>query len=136
MDSASFWDVLASFSMLFFWFQRSTFGVIGMIRSLVLGHCLLLLFRTTAVTATSNNDHASAEDQNNESMGVRKYFYLMQSLLLGGGAGHGLTSSSSPHKQVNGAWPPPALVGLAILTIVALVVHPDGMTWIVLRKIR
>jgi hypothetical protein len=33
-------------------------------------------------------------------------------------------------------WPPPALIGLALLTIVALVVHPDGLTWILLRKLR
>jgi hypothetical protein len=33
-------------------------------------------------------------------------------------------------------WPPPALIGLALLTIIALVVHPDGLTWILLRKIR
>jgi hypothetical protein len=34
------------------------------------------------------------------------------------------------------AWPPPSLLYLAMLTIVALVVHPDGLTWIVLRKLR
>jgi hypothetical protein len=33
-------------------------------------------------------------------------------------------------------WPPPALIGLALLTIVALVVHPDGFTWILFRKLR
>jgi hypothetical protein len=33
-------------------------------------------------------------------------------------------------------WPPPGLIGLALLTIVALVVHPDGLTWILLRKLR
>jgi hypothetical protein len=34
------------------------------------------------------------------------------------------------------AWPPPALTGLAILTIVAFVVHPDGLTWFMLGKVR
>ncbi len=38
---------------------------------------------------------------------------------------------SDPH-----AWPPPALTGLAILTIVAFVVHPDGLTWFMLGKLR
>ena len=33
-------------------------------------------------------------------------------------------------------WPPPGLIGLALLTIIALVVHPDGLTWILLRKLR
>ena len=34
------------------------------------------------------------------------------------------------------AWPPPALLFLAVLTITALVVHPDGFTWVLLRKLR
>jgi hypothetical protein len=33
-------------------------------------------------------------------------------------------------------FPPPGLIGLALLTVVALVVHPDGLTWILLRKLR
>ena len=45
------------------------------------------------------------------------------------------------HPSANGktdhrAWPPPALVMLASLTLFALVVHPDGFTWILLGKIR
>ena len=32
--------------------------------------------------------------------------------------------------------PPPSLVFLALLTVTALVVHPDGFTWIALRKLR
>lgn len=31
--------------------------------------------------------------------------------------------------------PPPALAGLAVLTIIALIVHPDGFTWIILGKL-
>ena len=137
-DGASFWDVLASFSMLVLWFQRSTFGAVGLIRSLVLGHCLHLLFSTTmaktsASSNNNNNNHLTLDSQNHE--GVRKYFYLMQSLWLGS-VSTAPNPSSSPHKQLNGAWPPPALVALAALTILALVVHPDGLTWIMLRKIR
>jgi hypothetical protein len=135
-ETVSFWDVLASLSMLFLWFQRSTFGAVGLIRSLVLGHCLQSLVRTTVVTLSSSNDsnsdYIAAETQ--ESVGVQKYFRLMQSLLFGTGASS--INTSNPHKQVNGPWPPPALVALAALTILALVVHPDGLTWIMLRKIR
>ena len=32
--------------------------------------------------------------------------------------------------------PLPALMGLGLLTLLALVVHPDGYTWVLLRKIR
>ena len=42
-----------------------------------------------------------------------------------------LKASSSDH-----AWPPPALKALALLTIVALVVHPEGLTWVLLGKLR
>ncbi len=31
-------------------------------------------------------------------------------------------------------WPPPALTLLTLMTVVAFVVHPDGLTWIVLGK--
>ena len=34
------------------------------------------------------------------------------------------------------AWPPPALTLLAIFTILALIVHPDGLTWFMLGKVR
>lgn len=34
------------------------------------------------------------------------------------------------------AWPPPTVVGLAALTVIALIVHPDGHTWVLLRKLR
>jgi hypothetical protein len=40
-------------------------------------------------------------------------------------------SFADPH-----AWPPPAFTLLALLTLVAFVVHPDGLTWFMLGKIR
>merc|ERR1712078_667103 len=46
--------------------------------------------------------------------------------ILGSGTG-----KNDPH-----AWPPPAFTALALLTIFALVVHPDGLTWILLGKLR
>lgn len=33
-------------------------------------------------------------------------------------------------------WPPPSFLLLIALTIIALVVHPDGFTWVILRKTR
>lgn len=52
-----------------------------------------------------------------------------------------LFQSSSSHNALKGtssdhAWPPPALTALALLTIVALVIHPDGLTWVFLGKLR
>jgi hypothetical protein len=53
----------------------------------------------------------------------------------------GCSSSNTPfhHQGAVPGWlstPPPALVVLALLTVVAFVIHPDGFTWILLRKLR
>ncbi|CAB9507560.1 expressed unknown protein [Seminavis robusta] len=122
------WDILTCFSMMLLWLQ----GVVTALRSLVV----------------ANDDH-NDENETTPVSGPRKYFLLLQSLLLGNSAAIATCTAcaSSPnslchvhhhHKQVvnDGSWPPPGLVALAILTVVALVVHPDGMTWIMLRKIR
>jgi len=49
---------------------------------------------------------------------------------------NGKSSAGLHHHLYSNAWPPPALVLLAVLTVFALIVHPDGYTWILLRKIR
>ena len=49
---------------------------------------------------------------------------------IGGTAG-GIGTSVDPHE-----WPQQFLTALGVLTIFALVVHPDGFTWIVLGKMR
>jgi len=48
----------------------------------------------------------------------------------------GLGSATTTKTAFASAWPPTALIVLAVLTVVALIVHPDGYTWIFLRKIR
>jgi len=40
------------------------------------------------------------------------------------------------HHGKNNSTPLPVLIGLGILTVLALIVHPDGYTWVILRKIR
>ena len=44
--------------------------------------------------------------------------------------------SFSPEGNSLPSWPPPSLVFLAALTLTALIIHPDGFTWIALRKLR
>ena len=44
--------------------------------------------------------------------------------------------SFSPECSSLPSWPPPSLIFLAALTITALIIHPDGFTWIALRKLR
>jgi hypothetical protein len=47
-----------------------------------------------------------------------------------------VTSILTTDKNDPRVWPPPTLVLLAILTITTMLVHPDGLTWILLRKLR
>jgi len=86
-------------------------GTFNVIRSLILGQLLQVI-----VT------HLSAPQWVKESTAWRN---LMALFFLG-----------SDGKADPKAWPPPTLILLAILTIFALVVHPDGFTWILLRKLR
>lgn len=47
-----------------------------------------------------------------------------------------VSSLSGTAKIDARAWPPPALLLLAVLTVFSLIVHPDGFTWLLARKIR
>ena len=60
--------------------------------------------------------------------------YVLQTLLQSGADAKLYRSmvSLSPLPS----WPPPSLVFLAVLTLTALIIHPDGFTWIALRKLR
>ena len=70
-------------------------------------------------------------------------FHIFRSLVLGHALRwffqrqeqHPWEAAFLRHMERN-AWPPPGLVVLAVLTITALIVHPDGFTWVILRKIR
>lgn len=88
--------------------RRSFFGMAGFIRSILLGQCLRFLVTYLAPTSWETLSHQPC----------------LQLLFQGSG-------KTDPH-----AWPPPTLTLLAFLTVVAFIVHPDGMTWIILGKLR
>ena len=50
----------------------------------------------------------------------------------GSGSGHG----GDHYGKNDNSWPPPALMALGAFTVVAFVVHPDGLTWVMLSQIR
>jgi hypothetical protein len=151
LDSVSLWEVVASFSMLLLWIQRYAFGFVALLPSLLLLSqiCLRLCHDKKPTISAASNSITEAKESIPVPAARNSSFYLLQSILFGQKKTASLLlmspllspSSSPPHylhhkQQVSRSWPPPGLVVLAILTIVALIVHPDGMTWIVLRKIR
>jgi hypothetical protein len=62
-------------------------------------------------------------------------FHIFRSFIVGNFI-HLQLEGTVVAKKSSSHWPPPALIGLSILTVVALIVHPDGYTWIFLRKVR
>jgi len=130
-QSSSFWEVVVTWYLpvLFFWIRKSMFGTANLIRSLLLGHFLRMVFQQIIP------EEASSDTSPSLSLWLWDHLSPWIRSLLGGD-----TNSSSIASNVNKpdphAWPPPALTTLAILTIMAFVVHPDGPTWIMLGKIR
>uniref|UniRef100_A0A7S1DAG6 Uncharacterized protein n=1 Tax=Cyclophora tenuis TaxID=216820 RepID=A0A7S1DAG6_CYCTE len=113
--SSTVWDTLAMlyFPVLILWLRRSMFGTANLIRSLLVGQCLRLII---------NYLTASTKDNSNSSFWTETVTPWLQTFV--------------DVKDPN-AWPtPPALTVLVLLTIVAFIVHPDGLTWFVLRKLR
>lgn len=115
-EGSTFWQVLLTsyLPVMFLWLRRAMFGITMLVRTIVLGHLLRLLC-------------GNVSDWVNEKTPTWINTMLQP---LGGGNYH------HAGKLTDNSWPPPALTGLALLTIFALVVHPDGYTWIVLRKSR
>lgn len=68
-------------------------------------------------------------------------FYIVRTIILGYTLQYSaqllsLTETTAMQWLGKTATPPPALLGLALLTIAAFIIHPDGVTWILLRKLR
>jgi len=129
--NSSYYDLLltACVPLIPLWFRRSMFGPANLIRSIVVGQLMRLVF-------VDNISKWIAE-----KLPPWLEVILFQSSATGTITG----SSTGPVSMILGAgskkidphaWPPPAFTALALLTIFALVVHPDGLTWIVLGKLR
>jgi hypothetical protein len=110
-SSGTFGDLILSLYLpvMLVWMRRSMFGTMNLFHSLIVGFCLKFMFGDASEWMTEKAP-------------------WLQPLLF--------QQATSNGKVDPRAWPPPALTALAILTIVALVVHPDGCTWIVLGKLR
>lgn len=108
------WDFFCSFLVPLL--AQFIFGGFSIVRTLVLGYTLQNAVREVLPAFLTTSAEKS---------------------MMGGCS----SSSSTPfhHHGTIPSWlstPPPALVVLALLTVVAFVIHPDGFTWILLRKLR
>jgi len=107
--SSSFWELVVSLyiPVLLMWLRRSISGTANLVHSLVFGQFLGYVSGNVSERMTEWTPP------------------WLHSLIQPS------NSKLDPH-----AWPPPGLTILALLTIFALVVHPDGFTWVMLGKIR
>jgi len=128
--NSSYWDVLMTLylPLILLWFRRSMFGPANLIRTIIVGQLMRLVFVDNITEWIS------------EKLPPWLQVLLFRSSAAATGTGNGMSTvlgvavangKIDPH-----AWPPPAFTALALLTIFALVVHPDGLTWIMLGKLR
>ena len=110
-NSATVWHLLSTIyiPLVFLRLRKSFFGLFGFVRSILFGQFFQFLFSYLSPSPET-------------------WDTLAPWLEL-------INSKDHPHGKGD-AWPPPTLKLLAIFTIVAFIVHPDGMTWIVLGKLR
>lgn len=106
--SSSFWELMMTMYLpvAAMWLKRSVFGVTMMVRTVILGHLIRLIFGNVSEWASEKTPSW-----------LQPFIHSM-----------------GPHKPDMKSWPPPALTALALLTICTLVVHPDGFTWVMLGK--
>jgi len=134
--------------LLFLWIRRSVFGAGSLIRSLFLGHILrlilafLLLPPSTTKSlvptwawnlgvSTATRVETLWNDKRVQGM-IPGWLHLCLAIVLGTDdvANHVSSAGSNTYDF------PPALTALAIFTISVFVVHPDGLTWIMLGRLR
>lgn len=112
---------------------------LNMLWALVSGHCLRqLLFSSFDESSSLRRD---VDDRKTTSgKWIRDCILGIQSIFQFPGVSSSPPSSATwmvrPAKPSPVYALPPALVALAILTMIALVVHPEGLTWVLLSNIR
>lgn len=112
LESNSFWELIVNthLPLALLWLKRGFFAITMIVRTLILGQLLRLVAGNIS-----------------EWMNEEKPSWMVNFLqpLVG-------PQSRSEAK----ALPPPALIVLALLTVATMVVHPDGLTWVLLGKIK
>lgn len=148
--------------LLFLWIRRSMFGTASLCRSLFFGHMLRLIVAFTLLPPSTTKSFVPTwlwnlgikignvaekvwNDKRTQKL-IPTWFHLILAIVLGVEnedipssltlANLGSGGGSGGGGGEKDGWPPPSLVALGIFTVLAFVVHPDGLTWIMLGQIR
>lgn len=133
-DNSFFWDLLLTLYLPFVmvWIRRSMFGSAHLIRTLIIGQLVRLAFFENISEWVTEKAPSWLQLLLHQTQAVVPRT-MIGPLASSSSASkyHHATTGGDPH-----AWPPPAFTALALLTIFTLVIHPDGLTWVMLGKMR
>mmetsp|Transcript_20251 Transcript_20251/g.23461 ORF Transcript_20251/g.23461 Transcript_20251/m.23461 type:complete len:1058 (+) Transcript_20251:280-3453(+) len=138
--------------LLFLWIRRSMFGTASLCRSLFLGHMLRLVLAFMLLPPSTTKTFVptwlwnlglkvgdTAErlwnDKRTQAM-IPTWLHVTLEFVLGIENENGPTQLLGGSNGEKDSWPPPALVVLGVFTFGAFLVHPDGLTWVMLNRIR
>lgn len=139
-NNSSFWDLLVTFYLPFLlvWIRNSMVGSAAhlFIRTLIIGR-LFVRFASVGnvrewVTNRAPTWLQTLLHRTEEQTMIGPMAAALSSSWSGKYNYYPSTTAMSDPR----AWPPPAFTALALLTIVTLVIHPDGLTWILVGKLR
>ena len=126
-DYVPFWDFYL-FAVLFQWIQTLILVLFQAAWSLASNHCVHQLLCSSSQGFTDQRAAAASEDRRIENDDG--------SLLIRFLVGTSTTTGSSKVRNSQASWPPPAFLVLAFFTLVTLIGHPDGFTWVLFDSIR
>lgn len=131
--------------LLLLWFRRSMFGSVNVIRSLIVGQVVRL-------AVSHGSEYMDRKSPAWLQTLFRHLFHSLAAFVNRGGRSGTAAAVAATTTQTSGSggssllfpytptdsqtWPQNFLTALAMFTIFALVVHPDGLTWVVLGKLR
>lgn len=146
-DDEPFWSLLLTLylPLLVFGLRRSTFGTFSFVRTFLLGHVLRLLISVILFSIPTS----FSERFQKWWLGFIQLHWVQHIFWAVTGeerfhpnhysegistGGLGAPAGGSRNKHPDQVWPPPALTLLTLVTVMAFVIHPDGLTWIIIGK--
>lgn len=137
--------------LLFLWIRRNVFGTASLVRSLFFGHMLrfgvafLLLPPSTTKTFVPTPvwnfglklaHHAEKfwNDKRTQAM-IPNWVHVVLSMVLGVQTDNQAIGGGALEKAKK-SWPPPGVICFCVFTVLSFVVHPDGVTWIMIGHVQ